>query len=440
MKKIVSLAVAFVLLMASTVFAAGFKDVSSGDSYYEAVYKLSSDGVISGYTDGTFRPENSITRAEAASVIVRAARMDNNSAPGSAYSDVPENHWARKYIMIATKAGILSGTGGKKFQPDGKVTYNQMLKMVVCMRGLEETAVQKGGWPMGYAEVAYGEEFIDAYLYNAIKKSSYGSENISRGEMAEILYKATYIKKNKILNVGGKNYYIGMQASSLGTPDERLASTHGFTWHVYGTANYENFLAAGVHEGRVVALSSAGKAFDYNGYKGGSKISSYDEFTPNLYTDSNDNKIVHAVLIIKDEFKNKLDTNSSALAGESKMVFHYNNAFRLYHGLSIMKWSDNAAKAARLHSEDMATGDYFEHQSSDGRKPGDRIQAQGIRWKSYGENITAGRKDGINAYNSWVNSSGHRTNMLGNYTYLGVGGGFKNTSTYGWYFTQNFYR
>lgn len=96
------------------------------------------------------------------------------------------------------------------------------------------------------------------------------------------------------------------------------------------------------------------------------------------------------------------------------------------------------ATAARLHSEDMARQDYFSHTSLDGRSPWDRIAAQGYTGAS-GENIAAGYRTAAAVMTGWMNSSGHRANIL-NCTSRAIGVGIGYGGSYGLYWTQTFGR
>ncbi len=166
-----------------------FSDVPSDSRFFEAVSHLVDEGVLSGYADGSFKPHNNITRAEAAAVITRAAKLPDNSSKSS-YSDVDDNHWARKYIMAASVNGIINGIGNGKFEPNENVTRNQIIKMLVCMLGLENSAQQSGGWPYGYAYVANRNGIIDNNTNILIFTSDYGDKAATRGEVSEMVYKA----------------------------------------------------------------------------------------------------------------------------------------------------------------------------------------------------------------------------------------------------------
>lgn len=245
------------------------------------------------------------------------------------------------------------------------------------------------------------------------------------------------------LTVAGETYALGMSADALtalaGQPSETLSSTAGYTWYVFGTNTYLDFLLAGVDGGKVVVLVSGGKAFSYLGNTAGAKNVSISNSYAKLYTDKNDGGILHAVMLRDANASHGTVTTVEALRGESIVNFHMTNAFRVYHGLKPFRWSEAAAEASRLHSQDMADQNYFEHNSLDGRSPWARMEAQGIRWSNAAENISAGRSNGVDSYDGWVNSSGHRQNMLGDCEELGVGAAYNAGSSYRWYMTQDFF-
>jgi uncharacterized protein YkwD len=78
--------------------------------------------------------------------------------------------------------------------------------------------------------------------------------------------------------------------------------------------------------------------------------------------------------------------------------------------------------AARKHSEDMAAKDYFSHTSQDGTEFADRISRENYVWRAAGENIAKGQRTPAEVMNSWMNSSGHRANILNcSFRDIGVG-------------------
>ncbi len=102
-------------------------------------------------------------------------------------------------------------------------------------------------------------------------------------------------------------------------------------------------------------------------------------------------------------------------------------------------------EAARQHSTDMGVNDVWSHTGSDGSSPGDRISAAGYGSSHWGENIAAGHNSPEAVMNTWMNSPGHRENMLTcAFQHIGVGYHYQinDGGTYGYryYWTQIFAR
>lgn len=93
-------------------------------------------------------------------------------------------------------------------------------------------------------------------------------------------------------------------------------------------------------------------------------------------------------------------------------------------------------KAAQGHSDDMAARGYFDHTDPDGAGPGERITAAGYRWSTYGENIAKGQQTPQAVMDSWMNSPGHRANIL-NCAFKNIGVGVHDGSGGPWW-TQAF--
>jgi uncharacterized protein YkwD len=78
--------------------------------------------------------------------------------------------------------------------------------------------------------------------------------------------------------------------------------------------------------------------------------------------------------------------------------------------------------AARVHTLDMATRDYFDHTNLDGEDPGDRIDRAGYVWSTWGENIAGGGATAASTMDQWMTSPGHCSNIMAdNYVHIGIG-------------------
>jgi uncharacterized protein YkwD len=107
------------------------------------------------------------------------------------------------------------------------------------------------------------------------------------------------------------------------------------------------------------------------------------------------------------------------------------NAYRDEQGLDGLEYNEDLADVARAHSEDMLENDYFDHDSPDGTGPGERLDEAGLDCNAWGENIawessqdvSEGDADSIadSTVEGWINSEGHRQNLLGNYDEEGLG-------------------
>jgi uncharacterized protein YkwD len=103
-------------------------------------------------------------------------------------------------------------------------------------------------------------------------------------------------------------------------------------------------------------------------------------------------------------------------------VIALTNAFRQQNGLQPLTVNSKLNTAAQVHSQHMATEDFFSHTEPDGSQPWDRMTAAGYSWSQSGENIAAGQTTPEEVVNDWINSPGHRANMLSpKFREIGVG-------------------
>ena len=110
-----------------------FDDVSTDAWYYDAVTTLSNMGIINGKGDGVFDPDGEITRAEFTTIAMRFTNIDINGTDN--FTDVPSSHWASKNIADAVSLGWISGNGDGTFSPDRPITRASVSKIVNNMLG-----------------------------------------------------------------------------------------------------------------------------------------------------------------------------------------------------------------------------------------------------------------------------------------------------------------
>ena len=114
------------------------------------------DIMVGDAESGLFRPDANIRRSEFAKVAVEAmglGELAKSSMGKTKYPDVVENHWASGYINIATQQGVVIGDDAHNFRPDDSITYAEAMTILVRIIGHEPAALDKGGFPLGYVSV-----------------------------------------------------------------------------------------------------------------------------------------------------------------------------------------------------------------------------------------------------------------------------------------------
>lgn len=136
------------------------------------------------------------------------------------------------------------------------------------------------------------------------------------------------------------------------------------------------------------------------------------------------------------EGSNQNTQTTATMNADEKEVFDLINTQRTNNGLQALKVDDEVQKVARIKAQDMIDNNYFAHESPIYGSPFDMLKSFKITYKTAGENI-AGNSSNSGAVTAWMNSSGHKANILnGNFNYTGVG--VVSSDKYGKVFVQMF--
>lgn len=160
------------------------ENTTKDDTYYqEAIDFLTYLGIFTGYEDGDMRPNETVSRAEMAAVILRMMNISSMASYKGGFSDVNSTHWAADVIQTAYDNSIINGMGDATFAPDNNVTYEQAVKMIMCAINYEPFAEAVGGYPLGYISLA---------SKNDVDKNAKGTvgEAATRGTVAKLVYNA----------------------------------------------------------------------------------------------------------------------------------------------------------------------------------------------------------------------------------------------------------
>ena len=164
MKKFLSLVLALTMMMSLVTINAGAKEFTDDEelNYKEAVDVISEISVVDGYEDGSFKPQNTLTRGAAAKIICNlilgpttAAELHADTAP---YKDVPTSNTFSGYIAYCAKEKIISGYADGSFRPAGTLTGYAFMKMLLGALGYDATyeGYTGGNWSINVAKQAIG--------------------------------------------------------------------------------------------------------------------------------------------------------------------------------------------------------------------------------------------------------------------------------------------
>jgi len=228
MKKILSLLLAGISIFAlSAQFAfASFPDVTN-PNYKTAVDWLQTNGVVQGYSDGTFRPETQVTRAEFLKMLYETIGMANLETTLT-FTDIDQNAWYIKYLKEAYASNVINGYGDGTFKPNNSISFKEAVKIITtaffdvnsvydngsnttysCPEKFFFTSPTEGeikvtDWSFKYINVA--EQFcltdFGLSIWNIYGLSPDAA--ISRGDMAEMIYRAKAVHDNGNVKYDGK--------------------------------------------------------------------------------------------------------------------------------------------------------------------------------------------------------------------------------------------
>ena len=194
MKKIIGLFLALMMILTVTSFAATTKKVTltdvKGTKYEEAVDNLITFQIVNGFEDNTYRPNETVTRAQLAKMLVISMGMENKVQAAQKqyldFSDVLSSHWGYGYIKVASDNKLVNGYTDNTFKPEGNVTYAEATAMVVRALGYDEAVKASNlSWPDNY--MVYADESLE--LFKGIPAFK-ANDKATRGNIALLIWNA----------------------------------------------------------------------------------------------------------------------------------------------------------------------------------------------------------------------------------------------------------
>jgi hypothetical protein len=184
--------------LGSTACTLSFSDVQPADYFYQAVLYLYCRGAISGYADGTFRPFNATTRGQLSKIVVLARGWSLQCPTTSHFSDVPPGTAFYCFVETAYSRGIISGYADGTFRPNNNITRGQLCKVIVLALNwtiytppTPTFADVPLGYPFyPYIETAYNHDIISGYSCDPKCLEFRPGNNATRGQISKVTYQA----------------------------------------------------------------------------------------------------------------------------------------------------------------------------------------------------------------------------------------------------------
>jgi len=182
--------------------ATSFLDVSLSHPNATAITYLKTHGVIDGYPDGTFKPDQVVNRAEALKIILLGSGEQVEATIDlEPFRDVPRTEWYATYVAKAKALGIVEGYSDGTFKADQTVNLVENLKILLLAQKVDLSTVvvtenpyadaMKTEWYAKYVMYAKMKNLIDADSQNMI----YPAQGMTRGKLAEAMYRLMYMQE-----------------------------------------------------------------------------------------------------------------------------------------------------------------------------------------------------------------------------------------------------
>lgn len=285
LKKVLVMVLALAMMLSIMVVGAGassFTDQKDIDSkHQEAVDMAIALNIIIGYPDGSFKPNDNVSREEMAKMI---CILDNGGkepqlAVGNSFTDVEADRWSNKYIEACASRGVVAGVGDNKFDPAGQVTATQAARMLLVELGFDQeianytgpswaTYVNVDATQRGYytdledidVTAPLTREHAAQMVWNALKASEVEYENVIKANNG-VMTSTPVLKDKWITNANQNNgipYKLSLLADKYGVIDNQSAKMVRFDYDSHkGEWNY--YFGTGFKDGKgdpIVSFSS----------------------------------------------------------------------------------------------------------------------------------------------------------------------------------------
>lgn len=392
-------------------------------------YTLSDSGVTArqaGGSPSTSTPGNTGNTGN----IGNTGNTGNTGKPGTGgsalFTDVPATHWAYAAIREAVDSGLAVGNGDGTFQPSGQMTNAHFCTFLARAFYGASASSSTSPWYRLYTDMMEDHDILSGTTLGSSFAASV-QRPISRYDMAQMLYNVLRDKGAALPD-----------SDAMAQARSRIADWSQVppTYRTAVSACYAAGLINGMEDGGFGGGSAMNRA------QGCTLLSRAIQYLDRAPQQQETEKPSQPEIptqtekptqpeIPDPETPGNPDTPDQPDASEkpekpspqafAEEVVRLVNIERGKEGLQPLTMTAELQQAAQRKAQDMVDKDYFSHTSPTYGAPGDMLRSFGIRFTSAAENIAAGYSTPEQVVQGWMNSSGHRANILGNYTQIGVG-------------------
>lgn len=392
------------------------KDLKNSTTFSKEIIWAYEAGIFDGDEYGNFNPDQAVKRSHLSKILVESFKLKGKDT--YSFRDVSKSSWYYDYVNILASHGITTGNESNRFLPNNNVTSAQMATFIYRTLNYKNTGEVGGNTPPppaaekpDTATVTYNSEYDFAWKQTG-KNLEFELEGVDNNKIV-----ARYMTKD------GKSFF-GAQDLKIGTATAAQVKAK------YGTKN------ASVRRSNVNFNTASSN--EYNFYL-------IDDYYVTFFYDLHKKNVIRSILYVHKDYEVKKDGFYGDISDTQKhseqLMVELMNQARAAEGVQPLTHSPQWAAIARKHSKDMIDNNYFSHTSLSGASPYDRMLSGGMskaELRTWGENISYGHYNVIYAHEGFMNSKGHRDNLLQsrfNHAIVGLEYSSKKAP----YFTINFY-
>jgi len=179
-----------------------FQDVSPTHPNYAAINYLRDQGIVQGYPDGNYKPDQTVNRVEALKIILLGSEIEVPEAQDTAgFNDVDINAWFSKYVVKAKELGIVAGYSDGTFRPGNQVNLVENLKILLNSSNIDVSGINvltdpfndtpKIAWYASFVQYAKDKKLVEADASGNV----YPAQGMTRGTLAEVMYRLIVVQE-----------------------------------------------------------------------------------------------------------------------------------------------------------------------------------------------------------------------------------------------------